>query len=205
MDAIDTLRPELVFLEIEMPGFSGVEVLRRTARQPLVGFTTAYSQHAVTAFELGALDVLVKPFGAVRLASAMERVKSGLGEPAQVISRDRLADAQGHAPMSRLFVRTGASLIPVAVADVAWLSADGDYVEAHTVTSRHIVHVSLNRIEARLDPAKFTRIHRAHMVNLNHVRAFRRAPHGRMLAEMRDGTRLPVSRSRAPELRNKGS
>ena len=118
-----------------MPGFSGVEVLRRTARQPLVGFTTAYSQHAVTAFELGALDVLVKPFGAVRLASAMERVKSGLGEPAQVISRDRLADALGHAPMSRLFVRTGASLIPVAVADVAWFSADGDYCgSAH----RHI-------------------------------------------------------------------
>ena len=92
VDAIDTLRPELVFLDIEMPGFSGVEVLRRATHQPFVVFTTAYSQYAVTAFELGALDYLVKPFGASHRASAMERVKSGLGEPAPVIPRDRLAD-----------------------------------------------------------------------------------------------------------------
>lgn len=204
VEAIDALRPDLVLLDIEMPGYSGIDVLRRVTHQPFVVFTTAYSQHAVTAFELGALDYLVKPFGAGRLAAALERVRSGLGESASATQRDRLADAMSIAPMTRLFVRSGASLIPVPVADVAWFAADGDYVEAHTERTRHVLHVSLNRIEARLDAAKFTRIHRTHIVNLDHVRAFRRAPHGRMEAEMRDGTRLAVSRTRARDLRAQG-
>ncbi|HSW31783.1 MAG TPA: LytTR family DNA-binding domain-containing protein [Longimicrobiales bacterium] len=202
--ALDALRPDVVFLDIEMPGMNGIEVLRRAAHQPFAVFTTAYSQHAVSAFELGALDYLVKPFGPARLATAMERVRSGLGEPAPAPQRDRLAEALGATPMSRLFVRSGATLIPVAVADIGWFTAAGDYVEAHTGAGHHLVHVSLARIEARLDPRKFCRIHRTHVVNLDHVRTFRRAPNGRMVAELRDGTRLPVSRIHASELRGRG-
>lgn len=205
IQGIDTLRPDLAFLDIKMPGCSGLEVLQRTTHQPFVVFTTAYSQHAVTAFELGAVDYLVKPFGAARLAAALERVKAGLGEPTQHSVRDRLADAMSRGPMTRLFVRQGSMLVPVPVADVLWFAADGDYVVAHTAKHRYLVHVALSRMESRLDPARFTRIHRAHVVNLDHVVAFRRAPNGRMIAEVRGGTRLPVSRSHAAGLRRQGA
>jgi two-component system LytT family response regulator len=202
--ALDTLRPDVVFLDVEMPGMSGLEVLRNAGHRPFVVFTTAYSQHAVTAFELGALDYLVKPFGPARLATAMERVRAGLGEPASAAAGDRLAEALSTSSMSRLFVRSGTALIPVPVSEIRWFTAAGDYVEAHTGAAHHLVHVSLARIEARLDPRRFCRIHRTHVVNLDHVRAFRRAPNGRMVAEMKDGARLPVSRSHATELRARG-
>ena len=203
--AVDRLKPDLLFLDIEMPGGSGVDVLRRVQHQPYVVFTTAYSEHAVTAFELGAIDYLVKPFGPSRLALALDRVRAALGEPVPVPHGDRLAEAFSGGPMSRIFVRTGNAMVPVAVANVAWFTADGDYVEAHGPGGRHILRVSLNRIERRLDPKKFTRIHRTHIVNLDHVVAFRRAANGRMVAEMRGGTRLPVSRQRAAAFRSQGA
>jgi len=205
VDAIDRLCPELLLLDIQMPGLSGIDVLRRAKHQPYVVFTTAYAQHAVTAFELGAVDYLLKPFGAERLAAALDRVRAAFGEPTAHPTLDRLADAMSQGPMSRLFVRTGASIVPVPVADIAWFEADGDYVVAHTATSRHLVHLSLNRLEERLDGARFTRIHRTHIVNLDHVKAFRRQPPGRLVAELADGTRLPVSRAKAQELRALGA
>jgi two-component system LytT family response regulator len=205
VDAINTLKPELLFLDIQMPGLLGTDVLRRAAHQPYAVFTTAYAQHAVTAFELGALDYLLKPFGAVRLAAAMERVRSALGESDAHPPIDRLVEAFATGPMSRLFVRSGGSLIPVAVDQIAWFDADGDYVVAHAGKSRHMLHLSLNRLEARLDPKKFTRIHRAHIVNLDQVKTFKRSAKGGLEAEMLDGTRLPVSRTRAQELRGLGA
>lgn len=200
VDAIDALRPDLVFLDVQMPGLLGTDVLRRVVHQPRVVFTTAYAQHAVTAFELGALDYLLKPFGPERLAGALERVRRALGEPA-TSAFERLRDAMSQGPITRLFVRSAGSVIPIAVAGVAWFEARGDYVAAHAGGARHLLHLPLNRLESRLDPARFLRIHRTHIVNLDHVRAFRRLGRGRLVAELTDGTRLPVSRSRAQELR----
>jgi two-component system LytT family response regulator len=199
--AIDRLRPELVFLDIQMPGLLGTEVLRQAHHQPFVVFTTAYAQHAVTAFELGALDYLLKPFGAERLATTLERVRAAFGEPAPAPAFERLYEALAHGPMSRLFVRSGSLIVPVDVAAVAWFEALGDYVTAHTGKARHVLHLSLNRLEARLDPARFARIHRTHIVNLDRVKAFRRRGAGGLVAELEDGTTLPVSRSRARSLR----
>ena len=199
---IDALRPELVFLDVQMPGLLGTEVLRSVRHQPFAVFTTAYSEHAVAAFELGALDYLLKPFGPERLAAALERVRAALGEPAPAAAFDRLSEALGQGPMSRLFVRRGATIVPVAAATIGWFEALGDYVVAHAGRERHVVHVALSRLEARLDPARFLRIHRTHIVNLDQVRAFRREPAGRLVAELADGTRLPVARSRAQELRH---
>ena len=203
VDAIDLQRPDLVFLDIQMPGMSGLEVLRRVRRVPHVVFTTAFAQHAVTAFELGALDYLLKPFGAERLATTLDRVRAASGEPAPAGTADRLAEAMSQGPISRLFVRQGAAIIPVAVHDVTWFEADGDYVIAHAGKARHVMHVALNRLEHRLDPARFSRVHRAHIVNLDHVAGFR-ASAGRMVAVLRDGSSVPVSRSRARELRSLG-
>jgi two-component system LytT family response regulator len=199
--SVNTLKPELLFLDIQMPGLLGTDVLRRIAHQPYVVFTTAFAQHAVTAFELGALDYLLKPFGAERLEQALERIRGAMGEPsAQPF--DRLREALGKGPISRLFVRSGGAIVPVAVSSVSWFEARGDYVAAHAGASRHLLHLSLNTLEARLDPARFLRIHRTHIVNLDLVKTFHRAVAGRMEAELKDGTRLAVSRARAQELRH---
>lgn len=204
VEAIRRLQPELVFLDVQMPGLLGTDVLRRVAHQPFVIFTTAYSQHAVSAFELGAVDYLLKPFGPARLSAAMERIRSAIGEPAGIGAVERLTGALAGGPISRLFVRTGASLVPLPVADVWWFAADGDYVIAHTEHTRHALLLSLSRLDARLDPQRFVRVHRAHIVNLDHVRAFERDARGHLEAELADGRRVPVSRRRAQELRSLG-
>ena len=200
--AIDRLQPELVMLDVQMPGMLGTDVLQQIKHQPYVVFTTAYVEHAIDAFELGAIDYILKPFGPARLGVAMERVRAALGEPASHPALERLGGALGHGPISRLFVRSGGSLIPLAVDRVAWFDADGDYVIAHADRSRHLLHLSLARLELRLDSNRFLRIHRAHVINLDFVRSFRRGERGQLFAEMTDGTKLPVSRSRAQQLRH---
>jgi two-component system LytT family response regulator len=201
VQAIETLQPELVFLDIQMPGLLGTDVLRHITHRPHVVFTTAYAQHAATAFELAALDYLIKPFGPSRLATALDRVRAAFGEPGASGSLDRVAEALSNGPMTRLFVRSGRSIVPVAVDSVLWFASLGDYVVANTERARHVVDVSLNRLETRLDPALFARIHRTSIVNLERVVAFRRTDAG-LVAEMSGGVRLPVSRSRAKSFRS---
>jgi two-component system LytT family response regulator len=203
VELIDRLQPDLVLMDIQMPGFSGLEVLQRISHAPYMVFTTAYAQHAVTAFELGALDYLLKPFGAERLESTLARVRAAIGEPNPALA-DRFAEAMRQGPMSRLFVRSGASIVPVDVGDVSHFTAWGDYVVAHVGGSRHILHVALNRLETRLDARQFVRIHRAHIVNMSAVAAFRREAKGRVVAVLRDGSKLPVSRAKAQLFRELG-
>ena len=205
LEAIDVLRPELAFLDIQMPGLLGTEVLKRSAHQPFVVFTTAYAQHAVTAFELGALDYLLKPFGPERLATAMERVRTALGEPQGTPAFDRLREALRSGPMSRLFVRSGNSIVPVAADDVSWFEAQGDYVTAHVGTAQHVLHLALHHLEARLNPQRFVRVHRTHIVNLDFVKSFRRRGKGQLVAVLTDGTQVAVSRNRAKDLRGLGA
>jgi two-component system LytT family response regulator len=206
VETIERLRPELVFLDVQMPGLIGTEVLRRLTHTPppFVVFTTAYAEHAATAFELGALDYVLKPFGRERLGKTLERVRAAIGEPVQPSALDRLKEALSAGPMTRLFVRSGGAVLPVAVAGVTWFEADGDYITAHTATSRYVLHLPLSRLETRLDPKKFLRIHRTRIVNLDHVAAFRPHGKGQLVAEMRDGSRLLVSRERAKEIRAQG-
>jgi two-component system LytT family response regulator len=204
VQGIESLRPDLVFLDVQMPGLLGTEVLRRLDRNPFVVFTTAYSEHAVNAFELGAVDYLLKPFGPTRLAATMERVHGVIGEQPAVDPIDRLSGALGGGPVTRLFVRVGAALVPLAVDRVSWIEADGDYVIAHAGDARHVLHVSLSSLAERLDPRRFARVHRAHIVNLDHVRTFKRDSRGNVEAELLDGSRVPVSRARARELRSLG-
>ena len=202
-EAIDALTPDLVLLDVQMPGLSGTDVLRRIRHRPLVLFTTAHAEHAIAAFELGALDYLLKPFGAERLNSALERVRAQLGE-ARTAAFERCAEALGRAPLQRLFVRVGQRIVPLAVQDIARFEAVGDYIAAHLAGggAPHLLHLPLAQLEKRLDARRFLRIHRAHLVNLDHVAAFRREPGGQLAAELKDGTLLPVSRARARELRD---
>lgn len=206
LEAIDRLKPELVFLDIEMPGLRGTDLIARLVHKPFVVFTTAYAEHAVTAFELGALDYLLKPFGPDRLAASLDRIRAALGEPLPP-ALDRLGAAWGQGPIARLFVRQGRAIVPLAVEAIAWFEAVGDYVAVHAASpatstaSAPLLHLSLQRLEARLDPRRFQRIHRTHIVNLDQVAAFRRQDGGGLVAELRDGTKLAVSRAKAQELR----
>jgi two-component system, LytTR family, response regulator len=198
------VQPDLLFLDIQMPGLLGTDVPARLTHRPLIVFTTAFAQHAVTAFELGAVDYLLKPFGAERLAATMERAREALGAPSAVSSIERLGDVFGSGPLQRIFVRVGAAIVPVAVASITWFESDGDYVLAHTDRGRHLLSLSLSHLEARLDPQRFVRVHRGCIVNLDAVVAFRRHGKGGMTAEVRGGVQLAVSRAKAQELRKLG-
>lgn len=202
IEAINRLKPELVFLDIQLPGgLLGTEVMARLQQRPLVIFTTAYAEHAVTAFELGALDYLLKPFGPERLQAALARIRAAVGEPVAP-AFERFGEALGQGPISRLFVRQGRTIVPLAVDQISWFEAVGDYVAVHTADdSTPLLHLSLNRLEARLDPQRFVRLHRTHIVNLDRVKAFRRQDNGQLSAELIDGTQLAVSRAKAQELR----
>ncbi|WP_195763826.1 LytR/AlgR family response regulator transcription factor [Pseudoduganella rivuli] len=201
IEAVGRLQPDVVLLDIQMPGCFGIDVLRQLPPPlPRIVFTTAYAEHAVTAFELGALDYLLKPFGADRLAGALARVRAALGEPLPP-ALDRYGEMLAQGPMRRLFVRSGRSIQPIAVADVHRFEAVGDYVTAYTAGGEHLLHVALNRLESRLDPQQFARIHRTHLVNLDHLARFRRELDGRLTAMLRSGVELPVSKSRAQVFR----
>lgn len=204
VEGIDRLRPDLAFLDIRMPGLLGTEVPARLTHRPYIVFTTAHAEHAVAAFALGAVDYLLKPFGAARLAQTLERVRGARGDESAIAPFDRLGETLGKGPLTRIFVRVGGAIVPVPVASVRWFEADGDYVTAHGELGHHVLSLPLAQLEARLDPRRFVRIHRAHLVNLDHVAAFRRHGKGGMTAELRDGTRLVVSRARAQGLRRLG-
>lgn len=201
IEVVNRLVPDVLFLDVQMPGCSGIDVARQLVHRPRIVFTTAFAEHAVLAFELGAVDYLLKPFGAERLAHCMARLLGQRGAAGGEPSAEQLADVSATGPVQRIYVRGGAGITPVRLADVRWLEADGDYVVLHTETGRHYVHVALHRLEQRLDPAEFLRIHRGCVVNLAHVQSFKRGANGALFAVMRTGERLAVSRARAQEVR----
>ncbi len=207
---IDRERPDLVFLDIELPGHSGLEVVRRVTNPPLVIFTTAYDAHAVAAFELAALDYLLKPFGAERLATALERARRTLDEGGAELTRERAeqAIAEGASertgtaePLTRFFVRDRGKLVLLWTREIERLEADDDYVRVFAKGRAHLVYLTLSDFERRLDPQRFVRIHRTHLVNLDFVSHLSPIDGGRIEVLMRDGTRLEASRTRSRELR----
>lgn len=203
--AIDTLRPDLVFLDIEMPELNGLEVLRRIQHDPAIVFTTAYDRFAVAAFELEAIDYLLKPFGRDRLHAALERVRRAVRDPgdAPVSQRAREAIDQlaGSGPLGRIFVRDRGRIVPISIDEIERLEADDDYVAVHSRGRRYLVYLGMNEFEARLDPRRFLRIHRSHIVNLDYVAAMEAYDATRMQVAMRDGAKIVASRTRSKDLR----
>lgn len=203
---LEELRPQLVFLDIEMPGMNGIEMLGALSYDPKVVFTTAYDRYAVTAFELEALDYLLKPFGANRLQAALDRAKLSLHDKSDVSVAERagaaLAKRGERGELSRIFVRDRGRIIPIAVDSIDRLEAQDDYVAVHTNGKRYLVYLGMAEFEARLDASRFVRIHRSHIVNLDKVAAFLPQDGTRLAIEMKDGTRIMASRARARELKH---
>ncbi len=201
---IDELEPDLVLLDIELPELDGLEVVRRIAHRPRLVFTTAYDRYAISAFELAALDYLLKPFGAERLAAALERVKAsvGAGEAGRAQDAELAREAFSAPPiLTRLLVRHAGKVIPLAVADVERLEADGDYVIIHSKGRRYMVSLPLADFEKRLDPARFLRVHRSHVVNLDFVDSLTPDENSQYRVSMRDGTAITASRAASKRLR----
>lgn len=202
---IDALAPDLVFLDVQMPEVSGLEVLRRIRHDPEVVFTTAHDGYAVAAFELEALDYLLKPFGRERFRAAAERVRRRLAAtaPPSPAAGERAATTREPGPLERIFVRHRDRIVPVRVEDIAWLEAADDYVTVHAGGQRYLVSLALADLERRLDPARFRRVHRSHVVNLDHVVSLRPYDDARRLViSLRDGSEVLASRAGSLELRD---
>jgi two-component system LytT family response regulator len=203
---IDELQPDLVFLDIEMPEMSGLDVLGSIKHDPAIVFTTAYDKFAVAAFELEAIDYLLKPFGRDRLRAALDRVRRAVASDTDVPVAKRAHEAldhlSGEGTLTRLFVRDRGRIVPVAVQEIERLEADDDYVAVFARHRRYLVYLGMNEFESRLDPARFLRIHRSHIVNLDHVAAMVPFDATRLEIEMKDGTKLVASRTRSRDLRS---
>ena len=200
---IDELEPDLVFLDIQMPELSGIEVLERISHDPGVIFTTAFDDYAVAAFELGALDYLMKPFGRERFTAAVDRARRTLDAGPADSVRDRVSTAlTAEGPVARVFVRDRGKILPIPVQEIERLEAEDDYVALHARGRRFLVYVPLGDLEKRLDPQRFLRVHRSHIVNLDHVGALVPYDGTRLQVEMRDGTKIMASRTRSRELRH---
>jgi two-component system, LytTR family, response regulator len=199
-------RPALVCLDIRMPGMSGLDVLRQAdPRPPAVIFTTAYDQFAVSAFELAAVDYLLKPFSRDRFLAAVERARlwiaAAQGEP----MGDRLREISESGYLTRLFVRERGTVRPLRLSAVQHLESNDDYVTVHATSGeRFDIGVTMAALEARLDPASFLRVHRRFIVNTDHVTAIAPIDGSRLEVRLRDGTALTASRQRSRMLRERG-
>jgi two-component system LytT family response regulator len=198
--AIDELKPDIAFLDIRMPLLDGMQVLEIIKHQPAVIFTTAYHDYAVRAFELAAVDYLLKPFGPDRFRAAVERAATPAGSPTAT-AFERIRAVMSSSPtLTRLFVRERDTIIPVDVEDVTRVEAHGDYVLVHAAGRRHIMRANLQDLESGLG-ARFLRVHRSHVVNLDQVVRFEPHDATRLSVVLSDGSRVVASRARSQELR----
>jgi two-component system LytT family response regulator len=195
-------RPDLVFLDIVMPGATGLEVLDQLDYEPKVIFTTAYDQYAVTAFELGALDYLLKPFGRERLERVLRRAQAALTESATpLLSRARESLEQTR-PLSRVFVRDGSRIVPIPLASLERVQGADDYVTICTAAKEYLVNLRLSDLEGQLRGAHFVRIHRSHLINLEYVTSIEPYDASRVQVVMKNGARIVASRTGSKLLRD---
>lgn len=199
---IDRVEPRLVFLDVRLPEASGLEVIERVRCQPEIVFTTAYDLYAVAAFELGALDYLVKPFGRERFRRTLETVRRrlALGHDGP-LSPERARQALAGAPLRRLFARAGDRIHPIQTTSILRVHARGDYAEIHAPGGPFLLHVSLTELAARLDPDRFLQVHRSHIVNLDAVKLLRPYDDRRLVIVLANGEEIVASRAVSEVLR----
>ena len=215
--AIRSLQPDLVFLDVQMPGLSGFDVVAavQPERMPVVVFVTAHDEHAIHAFDVQALDYLLKPIDDERFARTVERARERLAERRDGTLARRMAallaerDASpAAAPLAtgradaRLAVRDRGRIVLVDVADIAWVQAEGDYVRVHVPGRSHLIRETMTAMESRLTPERFARIHRSAIVNVRQIIELRPETNGEFVVVLRDGAQLRSSRSYADRLRS---
>jgi two-component system LytT family response regulator len=208
--AIHDDSPDLVFLDVQMPQMSGFDVIEAVGsdKMPLVVFVTAYDQHALKAFQVRALDYLLKPFD-------RERFKDALGRARKQLERDEngdlgrrllalVKDLRRDQPKSdRLVVKSGGRLFFLRTDEIDWVEAAGNYVRLHVGPGSHLLRETMNAIEGRLDPEKFFRIHRSRIVNMERIQELQPWLNGEYAVLLRTGTRLTLSRGYREKLQDR--
>lgn len=204
---IESLHPDVLFLDVQMPELDGFGVLNRLNPgnlPPIIVFVTAYDAHALKAFEARALDYLLKPFDDLRFGQCLERVRAHWrGVQAGEGTSQILALLEGIRPAAyaeRLTVKLKDSVLVLHVNDVDWISADDNYVRVHAHGEEYLLRESLSRLEARLNPAVFQRIHRSTVVNLLRIRTLDPLFHGEYQVTLSTGQQLVLSRRHKAQL-----
>ena len=220
VEAIRASTPDLVFLDVQMPGMTGLEVVRAVgpANMPATVFVTAYDKHALEAFDLAAIDYLVKPFDDERFEQAFQRARriARLEETSRL--RDKLlavlqetdepsqpakpgtSGAAGARYLERIPVESRGKVRFIPLSDVDYILASGPYAELVVGDRRHLIREAMQNLENQLDPARFVRVHRSAIVQLDRVDALLKAPGGDCDLQLRNGVRIRVARSRREEL-----
>ena len=200
VSAIRDLRPELVFLDVQMPGMTGFDVVAAVGAEamPAVVFVTAFDEFAIEAFDVQAVDYLLKPYHPDRFQKALARARARVcrDEGAALQLQKLLAGIQPRTTSypERLLLREGERMFFVSVAEIVRLSADGNYVKVHTTTGTHQIRETMAGIESRLDPGCFARIHRSDIVNVDFVKEIQPFFHGDSILILKSGEQLRVSR-----------
>ena len=206
VEAIDSLDPQLVFLDIQMPGINGFEVLRRIATpMPLTVFVTAFDQYAVRAFEVRALDYLLKPVDRERFVETLERVRSTLRSGGAAAIRENLRglleEMQG-APreLDRIVVKSAGRTFFLSADEIDWVEAAGNYIRIHAGAEVHLMRGTMGSVEGELSGLRFMRVHRSAIVNPERIRELRPTPQGEHEILLRSGEAIPLSRKQRAAL-----
>jgi two-component system LytT family response regulator len=210
IESIGRLQPDLVFLDVQMPGATGFDVIEAVgaARMPLVVFVTAFDKYALRAFDVHALDYLLKPFDRERFQQALERARQQLERRTNGDLERRLLElVQDLKPSSqrleRFVVKSGGRVFFVRADEIDWIEAAGNYVKLHVGSDAHLFRETMNTLEAQLDPDVFYRIHRSHIVNIERVKELQPWFNGEYVVFLRNGTRLTLSRGYREKLQER--
>jgi two-component system LytT family response regulator len=200
--------PDLVLLDVQMPRMDGFAVVEAVGadKMPVVIFVTAHDQYAIRAFEINAVDYLLKPVTEERFRLAFERARNRLrAAPPDESTRQMLAVLDAIANprqyLSRLAIRSGDRTVFLAMDEVEWIEAAQNYVRVHSGQATHLLHVPMNTIETSLDPQRFVRVHRSHIVNVQSIKHLWTLAHGQYILELISGERLQSSRSYGEKIR----
>jgi len=195
VQTIDTLEPDLVFMDIQMPGLSGFQVLQQIVHIPQIIFSTAFDRYALKAFEHNAIDYLLKPYTRERFTQAIQKVLlSGHRNREQIKQLDDHLQKEAGSYPERLLAELGNKLVSIKTHDIVWLEADGDYTRIHNGKQYFLSALGIGQLEQKLNPAVFLRIHRGAIINIHQIQEVHRQPGGPQVV-MHNGTVHNVSRS----------
>jgi len=209
---INETKPDLIFLDIQMPKLTGFEMIELLDEVPEIIFTTAYDQFAIKAFEISAVDYLMKPFSRDRFNEAVEKVIARLKTRSEETEKARIKNKNIETftdlkkdsidQVERLFVKTGTKIDVVPVETIVKIEAQDDYVEIHTADRKYLKNDTMNYLEKVLPVKTFLRVHRSHIINLNHINKIEKYGKESYMVILKDGSTVNVSKSRIKELKN---
>jgi len=206
IEKIDQLKPDLIFLDVQMPGMNGFDVLDEIVHEPYVIFTTAYDQYAIKAFEKNAVDYLLKPLDQERFKLAVERAmlrkKTEAGNIEDLLSSMHVSTPRSSYD-SHIFVQKSEKLFNLPIEEIMYLEASGDYTVISTKNDQFVSSSGIGKLEEIMNPDKFIRVHRSTIINLSFLKEIERHFNGGMIVKMQNGKTFPVSRTYAKLIRRK--